>query len=248
MLNLEEVLQNIGFTEKESKVYLACLESGLAGVSDISKRSKINRVTTYDILERLLKKGVVSLSNVNDTKLFEAIEPETVVHEFERKTQKFRDALPDFKRIKGGTIAPKIRYFEGIEGIKAIYEDTLSSSTEILNYANSTEIRKHWENYDEEYVQRRIAKRIYLRGLTPDDEQGLSVVARNHISYREIRPIDKYKYNFPNEVNIYDNKVATISFNEHTLCGIIIDDKDIANTERAIFQMAWDLAQRNNRN
>lgn len=241
MTNLENILQDIGLNEKESKIYLACLQLGSPTVAQISKRAKINRVTTYDILEKLLSKGMVSRSNINDTKIFEAIDPEVLVHEYQLKTTKLKEALPDLIRLKSDNPAPKIRYFEGLDGVKAIYEDTLGSSTEILNYANSVQVRNYWPEYDDEYVQRRVNKKIYLRGLTPDDDKGKSVVLNNPKYHREIRLINREKYNFPNEINIYDNKVAIISWELEMPIGLIIDDKYIAETQRAIFQMAWDF-------
>lgn len=243
MTNLENILQDIGFSEKESRVYLACLQIEKPSVSLISKMAKINRVTAYDILEKLLQKGIVSQSLHNDVKIFEAIDPETLVYEYQVKSNKLKDSLPDFLRLKSNNPAPKIRYFEGIDGVKAIYEDTLTSKTEILNYANSVQVRNYWPEYDEEYVQRRVNKKIYLRGLTPDDEKGKKVVENNPKYYREIRLIDKEKYNFPNEINIYEEKVAIISWEQESPIGIIIQDKFIAQTQKAIFQMAWDFVE-----
>ncbi len=56
---LWQILSNIGFHEKESKIYLALLETSAQPASIVAKQSGINRTTTYLILEDLLKKGVV---------------------------------------------------------------------------------------------------------------------------------------------------------------------------------------------
>ncbi|MBU2524327.1 hypothetical protein KKG71_03990 [Patescibacteria group bacterium] len=243
MTELKNILQNIGLSEKESQIYLACLELGNATVGQIAKKACINRVTAYDILEKMLTKGLVNLANTNNKTFYQATDPEALVHEFERKISSLHESLPALKRLKGDTPAPRVRYFEGLEGIKTIYEDTLTSRTEILNFANSAEIRKSWPNYDTEYVANRIEKKIYLRGITPDDPIGITVVNNNFNSHREIRLINKEKYNFPNDVNIYDNKTAIISFAENNPIGIIIQDESIANTQRSIFEMAWSFAE-----
>ena len=46
------------------------------------------------------------------------------------------------------------------------------------------------------------------------------------------------------EINIYDDKVSIISFGEDELVGMIIESHEIADTQRAIFAMAWSFAGR----
>ncbi|MFH1720578.1 MAG: helix-turn-helix domain-containing protein [Patescibacteria group bacterium] len=240
---LIDVLINIGLTKKEAKVYLACLELGSSIVSEIAKRAKINRVTTYDILEKLIQKGYINFITKYKIKYFNPTKPDLVFAETKKHTEDFQKALPDLKRLHGETPHPRVRYFEGIAGIKAIYADTLTSKTDILNYANSKEIRDFWPNYDEEYVAKRAKKKIYLHGLAPADEAGEKVVKENRKYYRNIRLVSKKKYDFSNEINIYDNKFSIISFGEG-LIGMIIESKEIADTQRTIFKMAWKLAKK----
>ena len=65
---LENVVQNIGLNAKETKIYLACLELGPSPASNIAARAKLNRVSTYDILEKLIQKGFVNFVIRNKTK------------------------------------------------------------------------------------------------------------------------------------------------------------------------------------
>ncbi len=238
---LIEVLKHIGLTEKEAKVYLSCIESGTAAVSTIASNAGINRVTTYDIVDKLKQKGLVSYFIKNKVKYFTGAEPETVLEEFEKRTNNLRNALPQFKRLTGTTNHPRIRYFEGLEGIKAIYTDTLTSQTGILNFSNSEEIRKIWTNYDQEYVEQRAKKKIFLKGVCPDDKGGVLVHSEDKKYHREMRLVPSEEYLFTNEINIYDDKVAIISFKDE-LIGMIIESIEIANSQRAIFNMCWQFA------
>ncbi|MBL4694768.1 hypothetical protein JKY72_05365 [Candidatus Gracilibacteria bacterium] len=238
--NLTKILTNIGLSEKEARVYLSCIEKGTAPVSEVAKGAAINRVTCYDILEKLKKKGLVSYFTKQKIKYFTATSPETLVDEYEKRSNDLRASLPQFKRLTGETNHPRIRYFEGIEGIKAIYADTLTSKSDILNFSNSHEIRHMWPEYDKEYVEKRAKKKIYLRGISPKDAEGEIVKAENKIYFREIRLIDRDQFDFSNEINIYDDKVAIISFKDE-LIGMIIESPEIANSQRAIFNMCWQL-------
>lgn len=235
------ILTNIGLTEKEAKVYLALLELGTKVVSEISQKARINRVTTYDILEKLKEKGLISSFTKAKVKYFTATDPEMIASNYAQKTKALESSLPELKRLRGETVHPRIQYFEGLQGIKSIYEDTLTAKTEILNFSNSAEIRKYWPTYDKDYVAKRAQKKIHLKGLIPDDDAGKLVKSQDTIYNREMRLLPKDKYTFTNEINIYDNKVAIISFADE-LIGMIIESHEIADTQRTIFQMCWDAS------
>lgn len=242
-MNLLSIVKNIGLREKEARVYLSALELGSSTVSEIAKRARLNRVTTYDLLERLLKRGFVHFFMRGGVKYFDITDPQIISHELRRKLHDFKKALPEFKRLRGEASHPKVQYFEGLAGIKALYADTLSSKTEILNYSNSREIREHWPNYDEEYVKERVKRKIFLRGISPDDEHGKWVQAKDKEMLREIRLVPADKFTFTNEINIYDDKVAIASFKDEPLIGMIIESLEIANTQRDIFKMAWEFSK-----
>lgn len=239
---LIKILTSLGLSDKEAAIYLAAVETGTAPVSGLAKAAKINRVTTYDILEKLKKKGLISHFTKTQVKYFTATKPEILLEEFEKRTSDLRTSMPKFKKLTGETNHPRVRYFEGLEGIKTIYSDTLTSKTEILNFSNSKEIRKAWPNYDEEYVTKRAEKKIFLKGICPKDKAGEIVKSEDQKYHRECRLIDSNQFDFTNEINIYDDKVSIISFKDE-LIGMIIESPEIANSQRAIFEMCWKFSE-----
>ena len=238
------VLRQIGFTDKEAKIYLACLELGTGTVVELSRKSGITRGSTYDILEEMLDKGYVSKILKDKHMIFTAVDPEVLKKRYQDSLRDFELALPELKGLFHKHSRPRVRYFEGIDGIKRVYEDTLTSTTEILNYANSKSIRTYWPMYDEEYVKQRVKKNIFLKGIAPDDESGQKVKKEDKKCLRETRLLSSKDFQFTNEINIYDNKVAITSFGEE-LIGIIIESQEIAHTQRDIFKMAWAFAEMN---
>jgi len=241
-MKLENILKNIGLNDKESKLYLALIELGSAPVSKVAEKAKINRVTAYSVLESLIEKGMANSVVKNKVRFFSPTNPKILAQEFKRKASDFQKALPTLRRLGGEANLPHVEYYEGIDGIKAIYAKTLESKTEILNYANSKEIRKAWPEYDEQYVAKRVKQKVFLRGIAPLDEHGIEVKSHDKQSFREIRLVSARKYTFTNEINIWDDKVAIISFNDNPQIGIIIESQEIANTQRDIFRMAWEYA------
>jgi HTH-type transcriptional regulator, sugar sensing transcriptional regulator len=241
-MDLHKILINIGLTEKEARVYLACLELGQSPASDIALRAKLNRVTTYDILKKLLHRGYISALTQNGIKTFSATDPDSIRKDMRTRYMDLKSALPDLRRLHGKTQHPLIRYYEGVDAVKKVYADTLNSKTEILNYADSQLVRQFWPSYDTDYVAARVKKKIYLRGIAPKDEYGSIVKEENKKSHREIRLVPADRFPFHNEINIYDDKVSIVSFGEDEVLGMIIQSQEIADTQRAIFTMAWEFS------
>ncbi len=239
-----EILKKLGFSEKEAKLYLACLELGSGTVIELSRKSGISRGSAYDLLEEMLDKGYVSKLHKDKHMVFSAINPEQLKKRYEDSLRDFELAMPELKGLFHQHSKPRVRYFEGLEGIKRVYEDTLTATTEILNYANSKEIRAIWKTYDDDYVKLRVKKQIFLKGIAPDDDYGLKVKAEDRKALRETRLLSAQDFSFTNEINIYDNKVAITSFHNE-LIGIIIESQEIADTQRDIFKMAWAFASSN---
>lgn len=241
-MDLHKTLTDIGLTQKEADVYLASLELGPSAVSDIALRAKLNRVTTYDVLKKLHQRAYVSKFTQDGVTVFTATDPDDLRNDIRQRYMSLKSALPDLRRLHGKTQHPHIRYYEGTEAVKKVYADTLNSKTEILNYADSRLVRQFWPHYDEEYVTQRVKKKIYLRGIAPRDEHGALVAELNTKSHREIRLVPSDRFPFHNEINIYDDKVSIVSFGKDEVLGMIIQSQEIADTQRAIFTMAWEFS------
>jgi len=237
-----EVLVKNGFSQKEAQVYLACLALGPSTVLKISRKADISRGSCYDLLEAMLEKGFVSKLEEAKHVVYSPVDPDALLRRTEEHVRQLELALPELKGLFNKHARPKVRYFEGLEGVKRVYLDTLTATTEILNYANSREIRIHWPDYDNDYVAQRYRKHIFLKGIAPDDEWGREVQRDDQKCLRETRLLPARDFQFTNEINIYDNKVAITSF-QSEMIGILIESDAIADTQRDIFKMAWGFAQ-----
>lgn len=234
---------NLGLDGKEAAIYLALAELGEGSVLEIARASGVNRASLYYILEGMKKRGLIThVEGPNGTHLFMPTDPRMLLAREKQHVKEFEGIIPELKALVNKTgHRPSVRYFEDIEGVKAVYEDTLNAKTEILNYANSQEIRDYWPSYDQDYVAKRAEKKIWLRGIAPNDDYGSRVQSQDKLFYREIRLIDSQKLPFNNEINIYDNKIAMTSFIK-PIFGVIIESKALAETQRSIFEMAWSFA------
>lgn len=251
-----QILQNIGLTEKDANVYLACLELGTQPASVIARKAGLKRPTTYLILEGLLKKGLVSEYTGSNVKYFTAVSPEYLLNYIERQRRELtghqkelEKYLPQFQALTNPySISPKVKFFEGIEGIERVMGDTLTSTEPLRCYSTMDAwfSRPDTGNYILWYGKQRVhEKKIPLRSINPD-----TPVARKYLEadYPDVnvsptmshfRWLPKDIQVFSNEINIYENKVAIACLGKNELLGIIIESEGIANTQKSIFEVAW---------
>lgn len=242
---LTRIIESAGFDPLGAKLYVAGLSLGSAPASAFAKKTGVNRVTAYNHLEVLVKRGLFTVIRKLGGKEYAAVSPEEVALEARKNVDALNRVLPELRSLKGTKYrTPQVKFFHGWEGVKRVYEDTLTAESEILNFANSAIVREYWENYDEEYVAERARRGIKLRGIAPDDEEGRRVHGLDRQNLREIRLVPAKDFDFNNEINIYDHKVTIASFGEgpDNLFGIIIESVEVAETQRQIFEMAWGYA------
>ncbi|MDD5055908.1 MAG: helix-turn-helix domain-containing protein [Candidatus Peribacteraceae bacterium] len=242
------ILQSVGLGAKESQLYIAGLQLGAVPASAYASTTGINRITCYNLLEDLVQRGYFTAVPRSRGRSYTPVSPEYVALEARKNAEALERALPELRSMQGSTYRkPTVRYFEGWEGVRHVYDDTLTAQGEIRNFANSAVLRRFWPNYDDEYVNERVKRGIRLRGIAPDDETGRRVHGEDREKLREIRLVPAAAFDFRNEINIYDHKVAICSFgaasrSAQDMFGVIIESKEVAETQRQIFEMAWQYA------
>lgn len=146
---LQEQLREFGLSEKEVKVYVVLLGLGSSIVSDIAKKALVNRSTAYIVLESLVTRGLVSIVGQGGKKTFTALPAEQLIRHLEDSAQHYADMahaartlLPTLKSLRKQKkdkqvvlTKPKVQFYEGAEGIKTVYEDTLASLETIRGHA-----------------------------------------------------------------------------------------------------------------
>ena len=241
---IKETLVKTGFSDNESSVFLALLELGKGTVSQITRKAGLNRTTGYDILDSLVLKGLASVSGKEPKQEYNAESPDKLIsilekqsQEAESKISEIKKIIPDLKSIHNVAGRPKVRFYEGVNGLKDVYEDTLTSHEEILAYANVDQMHQTLTGYFPKYYERRAEKNISIRAIIPDSPVGKNRASEDKKEMRETALVPKDKYNFSPEINIYDDKVMIASWREKL--GIIIESAEIADAMKKIYELAW---------
>lgn len=248
-IKLEKTLIEVGLSPKEAGVYLSVLSLGRGTVSQISRQANINRTTGYDILDSLSAKGLVSISGKEPKQEYSAESPENlgtfISGEIKRKheaLQKTETLIPELKSLHNISGRPRVRFYEGTEGLIQVYEDTLTSHEPIRAYATVDDMHAALPNYFPKYYKRRASAGIEIRAIIPKTEIGLERASHNSEEARRSAFVPADKFYFSPEINIYDNKVMIASWREKL--GIIIESAEVADAMKKIYELAWAEAKR----
>lgn len=240
-MEIKHFLAQFDLIGKKADVYLAILELGSGTVIEIAKKSEVKRTTVYDILLDLEKTGLIYQTTKESKRLFVAEDPEKLKKKLEEKERILDEMLPQlrsFYNIKG--IKPKIKFYEGKEGLRQVYSDTLNYGGEILAFASEDVVKVLGMDWANDYLAKRVKRGIRARIILPKTE----IIERdfNPLDQKQLRSsklVSAKKYPFSIEINIYGHqKVALMSSREEM--GIIIEGKEIYNTLKLIFELLWD--------
>ena len=243
--NLKESLVFLGLSPKEAAVYTALLELGRSGVSHISRKAGVNRATGYVILDSLILKGLVSISGKEPKQEYVAESPDKLPELFKRRQEEAKEkemlaqelAL-QLKSIQKIGDRPQVRFYEGAEGLRAVFEDSLTATSgKIVAFTSIEDQHTSIPNYFPEYYQRRKKKGIFMRSIFPNTPMGIERQSANKDEHRESVLVPADTYGIHPAMNVYDNKLMIASFREKL--GIIVESQEIADAMRKIFELAW---------
>lgn len=232
---------SLGLKEQEARVYLALLKLGQTKVGEIADKSGIQRTFIYDILDKLQVKGLVSSVEIRGRMRFSAVSVERFKKIQLGKLERFEKLIPELQSLVSVVgDRPKVMFFEGKAGIKQAQEDTLElpNGSEFLSYATGEGLYNKDPEFAMDYINARIKKRISVRAIAPDTSATREFTDKDKKQLRQTRLVPEKIFPFANEIDIYGNKVMLMSLTGE-LIAVIIESESTARTMRAIFELAW---------
>ncbi len=227
---MEKVLQQLGLTEAESKVYLALLELGPSLAGQLSRKTGLHRRNIYDITERLIQKGIIGYIIKNNRRFFEASPPERLKEIIDEKQKSLSEILPQLNLLYNqNKEKQETNFYKGTEGLKTIFQDQLESKEILILGASSSAFEIlpfYFKWYDKDRVKRKIKVRIIANKQF-----------NKSIPLSEIRYLPE-KYSNPLAINIWNDKVAIILWKSPPLA-IVIKQQEIADSYKKYFELMW---------
>ncbi len=241
-------LKNIGLSDKEARVYLAMLELGPSSVMDIASKAGVNRPTAYVEIDSLKKKGLASTQPKGSKRLFAPESPEQLEFYLIRENQKMasrqvllNEVLPELRTMFNlGEKKPVVRFFEGGEGLLKMQDEFLKAKPrEILGIFSIDAVYKvfpkHGETYSPERVKRKIpARSIYTSAKGP-------ILKKDDVRLlRKSKFVPPEQFKFQSDITIFGDSVAIAALHGKP-SGTIIEQKEIADSFKGLFEFVWDL-------
>lgn len=253
---MREKLLEIGFTDPESKVYLELLAIGAQVASILAKRLQMNRTTLYSVLRTLESKGLVSSRVKSKVRSFSANDPNCLIGYLDRQSKIYEyhrvevlNLMPTFRSLtrKYNLKKPVVSYFEGLEGVKHVMYDALCCQGDFFAYLSPNKwLNSGLKNFLIDFRDSRIFdKKKSLRAIVPDLPDVRKFFDENYKNsppqFTQILYLsdERCLELFENDMKIHDDKVAILHLDPGDEYGIVIENKEIANMERKIFEMAW---------
>ena len=242
-MKIQEVIEELCHSPKEAKIYLASLSMGESTTSEIAREVGIPRTTANFILEKLKERGLMKCYLQRRRRLWLSEEPEKILHHLKEKQATFEEILPALESMKK-TQKPKkpsLRMYTGSE-LKRIYFDIIKEKSHILAIFDFDKVVKV---LGEDFLQQMIKKRhsIFLRIKVLAPKTPLAVkYSQRDASEMRMTHFFRSGTAIKNANFIYGKKVAIASLNKRSPMGLIIEDEDLADTMRELFELLWNTS------
>lgn len=238
------ILTEAGLTQKEADVYLALVTLGSSSASQIIQKTGFHRAVVYDLLERLIEKGLAGHAIKNRKKYFESTNPERLLDILKEKENRIKTILPQLNELSQFKEHLDVKIYKGKEGIKTVFEDIIRAKPkEWLSLGSGGETYNLLPAFLDDFHKNRVKAKIKSRGLLLNNP---NAVKRGQIlskmSLTKIKYLPK-SFITPTVINIYNNKVTFYSVTKEKIPFIIlIENNQLVNSFKEYFEWLWRLS------
>jgi len=248
-----KILEELGLTPGEIKVYLALVRLGETTSGPIVDESGVSVSKVYQILDRLSKKGLSSHIVKRKTKYFKPADPNRLLDYLQEKEQKLKEQekslkafLPQLLSMSGSaTTEETAQVFDGMKGLQTARERTLKIMKKgdemwVIGIAR-TPYEGSMEPYFKDYHERRYKKGIFCRYLY--NEYAKKPYGETSAKYprSEVRYMRK-NLTTHSWIEIYADTV-TIGLNKGKSFSVVIQNQEVADSFKIYAQLLWSQAK-----
>ncbi|MFH1315771.1 MAG: helix-turn-helix domain-containing protein, partial [Candidatus Uhrbacteria bacterium] len=168
-------LEELGMTERVSRVYLFLLHEGMAGVAKIARKLERPKSSVLDDLRWLSGQGFITRHKKKNAFIFSA-DPGLLKSALSRKHQEAERLEERASRLatelmtmyRAPSKKPQIEYFEGKSGVRSAFDDILKyPGHELCGYGDIESELTTLPKLFPEFYAMRTKLRIGGRGLLP---------------------------------------------------------------------------------
>ena len=233
-----EILTRAGLDKKSASVLAALLDKGAMSLSGISKETHINRPALYELLPRLIERGLVSQIRRQKRSFYRAESPLKLLESYkaEHRDIELRLATIAEEYVNQSQDRPIIKYFEGYRGVTFVFDDIVESlprSSVFYRYSSRTGDADTYRNTH--YEKMRDAKQIERMVITSEEKAS----KKSKKLERSVKAIPKEFDLFADNISlvIYGDKTAYIDYDSKT--SFIVESAKIAKFQEKLFRLLY---------
>lgn len=245
---IENIFQEFGLTQYETKVYLALIELGESTTGQILSKANIHSGKIYQILDSLKNKGFVSEVIKNGVRRYTPTEPNEILEFFEKKRKDidqqeiiFKDILPELiKKINETKEEIHIEIFTGFQGMKKAFDKEIrlykkSGFLRINGITNYNRFPKKFVNYFQYYIfQKREESKVKIKKIIDKE-------AKNNVHEKQAQ-IRLLRYSSIITFNTLEDLIIISVWTEEPLF-LTIESKEISKAFRENFDLLWTISK-----
>lgn len=196
------LLANLNLNGDESTTYLACLANSESSATTISRTTGLKRPTTYLILERLEKSGLVFCRKLNNRRVYRALPPSALVEEKRQSLKEFESALPGLNSFLSTVSShAQVTQLFGRAGLEEYYRDCYATDSDVLTWFDQSlcagldtpepwvEARFGLANLQKsskrsKRASERIRRKNWIRGIVPYESNDNRLSKTGLLSYQ----------------------------------------------------------------
>lgn len=240
-----KILQQLGLSPNESKIYDALLDLKEAGAGKISIKTKIHRRNVYDSMHRLIDKGLVFSVLSGSETFYSPVDPDKLTELIKEKELMLRNALPELReKYERKENNQEAYIYKGINGMKQYMRDILREGKDVYSLA----AKLGWFNpklmaFRKEFYKEAKRKGIKFHTIFDNEvkKENLKELEGVELPYKFLPA----KYSTNSAIDIFGDYIVTFTglgvkkLNKNTTF-FVMHDQYLADTYRAWFKFIFD--------
>lgn len=242
-----DILQNLGLTANEIKIYLSILQIGTCSGTEIRKNTKISNSQVYSGLDSLISKGLIIYEKTSLGKRYTSLDPSVIKTILEKRNKQIEESIPFLKSIQNKNISSaETAIFEGINGfrnalINLAEECPKNETIYIIGFSNQAYKNKQLADILRDVNKISRQKRHKFKMIL-DNHENSFFSERKEEGISEIKFMEK-GFTSPAAIDIFADYVYILLWDENPYA-IRIKNKNIAEGFKVYFDFLWNMAKK----
>ncbi len=236
-----EILENIGLSRNESKVYLALLNIGLSSVSPLAKQSGLHRANVYESLKKLLSRGLATQIKKGSSNFYEAVEPDNLLRIVKEKEHSLQSIIPQLRLSRQmASSHTSAEVFDGVRSFVRLLHTLLDYNEPIFAFGIPSSAPEMMKTLLQRFHNERLSRSVVMKHIYNEN-------AQERISFLNSMPFTEAKF-LPEEFNtnvttvVCGDEVVVVSW-EDPVSSIRIKSPSFAKAYSNYFSLLWKSAK-----